>query len=131
MSAEAVKIAGYLSANQEQFLKTMAAEKLSLTEDAVAFGSSFLMAWFPVAMLVLVIVFVALVIRLAPKIVRGVKTRLGAPGDFPDVGGVDLRPAVPPVCPQGQGERVAPMVDSRGHLPVSPFASPPGYAATR
>ena len=33
---EAVKIAGYLSANQEQFLKTMAAEKLSLTEDGLS-----------------------------------------------------------------------------------------------
>src|ERR1700704_215927 len=50
---------------------------LSLAEDAVTFGSSFLMVWFPVAMLVLVMVFVALVLWLAPKTWRGVKARLG------------------------------------------------------
>lgn len=33
---DAVKIADYLAANPEQFLKTMAAEKLNLTEDALA-----------------------------------------------------------------------------------------------
>jgi len=50
---------------------------LSLSEDVVAFGSSFLMAWFPVVMLGVVIVFLALVIWLAPKILRGVRSRLG------------------------------------------------------
>jgi VIT1/CCC1 family predicted Fe2+/Mn2+ transporter/rubrerythrin len=33
---DSVKIAGYLAANPEQFLKTMAAEKLNLTEDALS-----------------------------------------------------------------------------------------------
>lgn len=33
---DAIKIAGYLAANPEQFLKTMAAEKLNLTEDALS-----------------------------------------------------------------------------------------------
>jgi VIT1/CCC1 family predicted Fe2+/Mn2+ transporter/rubrerythrin len=33
---DAVKIAGYLAANPTQFLKTMAAEKLNLTEDALS-----------------------------------------------------------------------------------------------
>jgi len=50
---------------------------LSLAEDAVTFGSSFLMVWFPVVMLVLVVVFVALVLWLAPKTWRGMKARLG------------------------------------------------------
>jgi len=50
---------------------------LSLAEDAVTFGSSFLMVWFPVVMLVLVVVFIALVLWLAPKTWRGMKARLG------------------------------------------------------
>jgi len=33
---DAVKIAGYLAANPDQFLKTMAAEKLNLTEDGLS-----------------------------------------------------------------------------------------------
>lgn len=33
---DAVKMAGYLAANPEQFLRTMAAEKLNLTEDALS-----------------------------------------------------------------------------------------------
>jgi hypothetical protein len=50
---------------------------LSLIEDVVAFGSSFLMVWFPVVMLALVAVFIVLVLWLAPKTWRGVRRRLG------------------------------------------------------
>ncbi len=46
---------------------------LSLTEDAVAFGSTILMVFFPVAMLIVVAVFLILVIWLAPKIVRALR----------------------------------------------------------
>jgi uncharacterized membrane protein len=50
---------------------------LSLAEDAVAVGSSFLIAWFPVVMLVIVILFLAAFFWLTPKILRAMKRRLG------------------------------------------------------
>ncbi|MGH9751969.1 MAG: DUF4126 domain-containing protein [Blastocatellia bacterium] len=46
---------------------------LSLTEDVVAFGSTILMAFFPVVMLVIVAVFVIMTIWLTPKIVRALR----------------------------------------------------------
>ena len=49
---------------------------LSLGEDVVAFGSSFLVAWFPLVMLGLVALFLGLFFWLAPKIVRVVRRRL-------------------------------------------------------
>jgi hypothetical protein len=49
---------------------------LSLAEDAVAFGSSFLIAWFPVLMLGLVGLFLIGFFWLAPKIFRAVNRRL-------------------------------------------------------
>ena len=48
---------------------------LSLAEDAVAVGSSFLMAWFPLVMLGIVTIFLAVFFWLAPKIVRAIKRR--------------------------------------------------------
>jgi hypothetical protein len=58
---------------------------LSLTEDTVAFGSSFLMAWFPVVMLALVLVFFAIALWLGPKAFRQVKRwlRFGRPAAEP------------------------------------------------
>lgn len=49
---------------------------LSLGEDVIAFGSSFLVAWFPVVMLGIVALFLGLFFWLAPKIVRVVRRRL-------------------------------------------------------
>jgi hypothetical protein len=50
---------------------------LSLAEDTVAVGSSFLIGWFPVVMLVIVVVFLVGFFWLAPKILRAIKRRLG------------------------------------------------------
>jgi hypothetical protein len=49
---------------------------LSLGEDVVAFGSSFLVAWFPVVMLGIVVLFLGVFSWLAPKIVRVVRRQL-------------------------------------------------------
>ncbi len=49
---------------------------LSLGEDGIAFGSSFLVAWFPVVMLGIVVLFLVVFFWLAPKIVRVVRRRL-------------------------------------------------------
>jgi hypothetical protein len=46
---------------------------LSLIEDALAFGSTILMVFFPVAMLVIVALFLILAIWLLPKIVRALR----------------------------------------------------------
>ena len=50
---------------------------LSLAEDAVAVGSSFLMAWFPVVMLGIVVLFLVAFFWLAPRMLRAIKRRLG------------------------------------------------------
>jgi hypothetical protein len=50
---------------------------LSLAEDAIAFGSSFLIAWFPVVMLGIVALFLVAFFWLAPKILRAIGRRLG------------------------------------------------------
>jgi hypothetical protein len=57
---------------------------LSLGEDAVALGSSFLIAWFPLVMLAVVVLFLLVFFWLAPKILRAVKRRLGV-GRAPQV----------------------------------------------
>jgi len=49
---------------------------LSLVEDTVAFGSSFLMAWFPIVMLGMVALFLIVFFWLSPKILRAIKRRL-------------------------------------------------------
>lgn len=46
---------------------------LSLLEDIIAFGSSFLMVFFPVAILVVVIIFVIVAIWIVPKIIRALR----------------------------------------------------------
>lgn len=53
---------------------------LSLTEDAVAVGSSFLIAWFPVVMLGIVVLFLVVFVWLAPKTLHAIKRRLGFGG---------------------------------------------------
>lgn len=46
---------------------------LSLLEDVLAFGSTVLMVFFPVAILVVVIIFLVLLIWLAPKVIRALR----------------------------------------------------------
>jgi len=46
---------------------------LSLTEDVVAFGSTILMAYFPIVMLVIVAIFLIVMIWLTPKIIRALR----------------------------------------------------------
>lgn len=46
---------------------------LSLLEDVLAFGSTVLMVFFPVAILVVVIIFLVLLIWLAPKVLRALR----------------------------------------------------------
>lgn len=53
---------------------------LSLAEDAVAVGSSFLIAWFPVVMLGIVVLFLVAFFWLTPKILRAMKRRFGVAG---------------------------------------------------
>ena len=60
---------------------------LSLAEDAVAIGSSFLIAWFPVVMLGVVVLFLAVFFWLMPKIVRSIKRRFGVTGAPTSAGG--------------------------------------------
>ncbi len=47
---------------------------LSLVEDVFAVGSSLLLAWFPIVLLVMVAIFLVLAIWLAPKILRGLRS---------------------------------------------------------
>jgi uncharacterized membrane protein len=60
---------------------------LSLAEDAVAVGASFLIAWFPVVMLVIVILFLAAFLRLTPKILRAMKRRFSVTRASTSAGG--------------------------------------------
>jgi hypothetical protein len=53
---------------------------LSLAEDAVAFGSSLLIAWFPVVMLGIVTLFLLTFFWLAPKFLLSIKRRFGFRG---------------------------------------------------
>lgn len=46
---------------------------LSLLEDVLAFGSTVLMVFFPIAILVVVIIFLVLLIWLAPKVIRALR----------------------------------------------------------
>jgi Domain of unknown function (DUF4126) len=51
---------------------------LSLAEDSIAFGSSLLIAWFPVLMLGVVALFLVVFFLLTPKILRAIKRRFGS-----------------------------------------------------
>jgi hypothetical protein len=56
---------------------------LSLAEDTIAFGSSFLIAWFPVVMLGIVALFLVVFFWLMPKILRAIKRHFGFGGVTP------------------------------------------------
>lgn len=71
LSSHGAKAATRLAANASPEPVSNAA--LSLTEDVVAFGSTILMVFFPVAMLVIVIVFLIMAIWLLPKIIRALR----------------------------------------------------------
>lgn len=60
---------------------------LSLAEDAVAVGSSFLIAWLPVVMLGIVLLFIVAFLWLTPKILRAMKCRFGITGNTTSAGG--------------------------------------------
>lgn len=47
---------------------------LSLVEDVFAIGASFLLAWFPVLLLAMVVIFVVAAAWVAPKILRGLRS---------------------------------------------------------
>ncbi|MEP6963447.1 MAG: DUF4126 domain-containing protein, partial [Acidobacteriota bacterium] len=53
---------------------------LSLMEDAITVGSSFLIAWFPIVMLGIVALFLVVFFWLAPGILRTIKRRFGFSG---------------------------------------------------
>jgi Domain of unknown function (DUF4126) len=69
---------------------------LSLAEDMFTVGSSFLVAWFPVVMLGMVVLFLGVFFWLAPKILRTIRRSLGLAGpalaptsppeSYPDLG---------------------------------------------
>ena len=69
-------VRGTANLSPEPFSNTV----LSLAEDAVAVGSSFLIAWFPVVMLGIVVLFLVAFFWLAPKILRAIKRRFGTGG---------------------------------------------------
>jgi hypothetical protein len=53
---------------------------LSLAEDTIAVGSSFLVAWFPLVMLGIVMLFLTVFFWLAPKILRTIRRGFGLAG---------------------------------------------------
>jgi short subunit fatty acids transporter len=71
LSSHGTKAATRLAANASP--EPVSNIALSLTDDVVAFGSTILMAFFPVVMLVIVIIFLILTIWLTPKIVRALR----------------------------------------------------------
>jgi len=71
LSSHGTKAATRLAVNASPEPVSNAA--LSLTEDVVAFGSTILMVFFPVAMLVIVVVFLIVAIWLLPKIIRALR----------------------------------------------------------
>ncbi len=71
LSSHGTKAATRLAANASP--EPVSNIALSLTEDVVAFGSTILMAFFPVVMLVIVIIFLILTIWLTPKIIRALR----------------------------------------------------------
>jgi sensor histidine kinase YesM len=75
LSSHGTKAATRLAANTSP--EPFSNVALSLTEDVVAFGSTILMVFFPVVMLIIVAIFLIVVIWLAPKIVRALR-RLNA-----------------------------------------------------
>ncbi len=90
LSSHGTKAATRLAANTSP--EPVSNVSLSLTEDVVAIGSTILMAFFPVVMLVIVVIFLIVTIWLTPKIIRAlrrliarVRNLLGAPVQTPRV----------------------------------------------
>jgi Domain of unknown function (DUF4126) len=71
LSSHGTKAATRLAANASP--EPVSNIALSLGEDAVAFGSAVLLAFFPIAMLVLVVLFLLAAIWLLPKILRALQ----------------------------------------------------------
>lgn len=71
LSSHGTKAATRLAANTSP--EPVSNVALSLTEDVFAFGSTILMAFFPVVMLIIVAIFLIVTIRLAPKIIRALR----------------------------------------------------------
>ncbi len=71
LSSHGTKAATRLAANTSP--EPVSNIALSLTEDVVAFGSTILMVFFPIVMLIVVAIFLILVIWLAPKIIRALR----------------------------------------------------------
>jgi hypothetical protein len=75
LSSHGAKSATRLAANTSP--EPVSNIALSIGEDVFAFGSTILMAFFPVVMLVLVIIFLILAIWLTPKIIRALRRLIG------------------------------------------------------
>ncbi len=71
LSSHGTKAATRLAANTSP--EPVSNVALSLTEDVVAFGSTILMVFFPVVMLIIVAIFLIVVIWLAPKVIRALR----------------------------------------------------------
>ncbi len=71
LSSHGTKAATRLAANTSP--EPVSNVALSLTEDVVAFGSTILMVFYPVVMLIVVAIFLIVVIWLAPKIIRALR----------------------------------------------------------
>ncbi|MGH9935605.1 MAG: DUF4126 domain-containing protein [Blastocatellia bacterium] len=71
LSSHGTKAATRLAANTSP--EPVSNIALSLTEDVIAFGSAILMAFFPVVMLVIVVIFLIMTIWLTPKIIRALR----------------------------------------------------------
>jgi hypothetical protein len=71
LSSHGTKAATRLAANTSP--EPVSNVALSLTEDVFAFGSTILMAFFPVVMLVIVAIFLIVMIWLAPKVIRALR----------------------------------------------------------
>jgi hypothetical protein len=71
LSSHGAKAATRLAANTSP--EPVSNVALSLAEDVVAFGSTILMVFFPIAMLIIVVIFLIVTIWLTPKIIRALR----------------------------------------------------------
>jgi Domain of unknown function (DUF4126) len=71
LSSHGAKVATRLAVNTSP--EPVSNVALSLTEDVVAFGSTILMVFFPIAMLIIVVIFLIVTIWLTPKIIRALR----------------------------------------------------------
>lgn len=71
LSSHGAKAATRLAANTSP--EPVSNVALSLTEDVVVFGSTILMVFLPIAMLIIVVIFLIVTIWLTPKIIRALR----------------------------------------------------------